>query len=87
MLFFKALLDVCKKYFTSCGYDNPKLLCGVSTGDYREHLKNHRNEYDVIITGMIECYGNKPEFPGFLRQESEWTLCLHAFVVTLAINH
>ena len=51
----QALLDVCKKYFTSSGYDNPKLR-GLCTGSYMEHLKNHSNEYDVIITVPKETF-------------------------------
>ena len=44
------VLDVSRKYLPSMavGLDSPKLELNV--GDGFEYLKNHKNEFDVIIT-------------------------------------
>lgn len=51
------VIDVSKKYlpFMAVGFDSPKLTLHV--GDGFEFLKNHRQEFDVIITDSSDPVG------------------------------
>ncbi|CAD6196676.1 unnamed protein product [Caenorhabditis auriculariae] len=53
----QMVIDVSKKYLPgmSCGFSDPKL--DLYCGDGFEFLKNHKNEYDVIITDSSDPVG------------------------------
>ena len=57
----QMVIDMCKKLMPSTGrgFDSPKLTLNV--GDGFEFMKEHQNEFDVIITdssdpvGKLQC--------------------------------
>lgn len=51
------VIEVCKQYLPrlSLGLNNPKVT--VSVGDGFEFLRNHRGEFDVIITDSSDPVG------------------------------
>lgn len=51
------VVDVSKKYlpFMACGFDSPKVH--LTIGDGFEFMKNHREEFDVIITDSSDPIG------------------------------
>ncbi|CAF2062316.1 unnamed protein product [Rotaria magnacalcarata] len=64
------VIDVSKKYLPNMakGFSSPKAV--INVGDGFEYLKNHRNEFDVIITDSSD-----PEGPAeSLFQESFYSL-------------
>lgn len=53
----ERVVDLSKKYlpFMACGFDSPKLH--LTIGDGFEFMKNHENEFDVIITDSSDPIG------------------------------
>ncbi len=51
------MIDVSKKYLPEMakGFSNPKAI--INVGDGFEYLKNHKNEFDVIITDSSDPEG------------------------------
>jgi len=51
------VIDLCKQYIPrlALALENPKVT--ISVGDGFEYLKNHRAEYDVIITDSSDPIG------------------------------
>lgn len=51
------VVDVSKKYlpFMACGFESPKVH--LTIGDGFEFMKNHREEFDVIITDSSDPIG------------------------------
>lgn len=51
------VVDLCKKYlpFMAEGFESPKLQ--LTIGDGFEFMKNHQNEFDVIITDSSDPVG------------------------------
>lgn len=54
-----SVIKACRKYMPSMakGFDNPKVELHV--GDGFEFMKNHQNEFDVIITDSSDPVGKK----------------------------
>lgn len=51
------VIDVCKKYLPTlaCGFDDPRVKVFIRDGF--EFMKEHQNEYDVIITDSSDPEG------------------------------
>lgn len=51
------VVELSKKYLPSmaCGFDNPKVK--LTIGDGFDYMKNHKNEFDVIITDSSDPIG------------------------------
>ena len=56
------MIDVSKKYLPNMaqGFSNPKSV--INVGDGFEYLKNHQNEFDVIITDSSDPEGFHKNF-------------------------
>jgi spermidine synthase len=68
------VVELSKKYlpFMACGFDSPKVH--LTIGDGFEFMKNHRNEFDVIITDSSDPIGPAVS----LFQESYFSLMKQA---------
>lgn len=68
------VVELSKKYFPTmaCGFENPKVK--LTIGDGFEYMKNHRHEFDVIITDSSDPVGPAVS----LFQESYYELMKNA---------
>lgn len=53
----QGVIDVCRKYMPSmaCGFDHPKV--NLNVGDGFEFMKQHQNEFDVVISDTSDPVG------------------------------
>lgn len=53
-----CVIEACRKYIPSMakGFDHPKVELHI--GDGLEFMKNHTNEFDIIITDSSDPVGN-----------------------------
>lgn len=70
----ELVVKLSKKYlpFMACGFDSPKM--NLTIGDGFEYMKNHENEFDVIITDSSDPIGPNVS----LFQENYFTLMKRA---------